>query len=103
MSHTPGPWDTNTRQVEWRELYARLITGPDGRVLGAAADFNNTLRDPEADANARLMAAAPDLLAALEAALEQTEDGLHRSPCDVPDCWVEAAHAAIAEAKGGAS
>lgn len=49
---------------------------------------------------ARLMAAAPDMLTALEAALEQTEDGCHQAPCDVPDCWVELVERAITKARG---
>lgn len=55
----------------------------------------------EGYANARLIAAAPLMLEALRAALAQTEDGLHPSPCDVPDCWVEQTRAAIATAEGG--
>lgn len=41
------------------------------------------------------------LVAALSAALDQTEDGLHQSPCDEPNCWVEAAEAALKLASGG--
>lgn len=36
-----------------------------------------------------------ELKAALEKALRDTEDGLHQSPCDDPDCWVEQARAVL--------
>lgn len=44
--------------------------------------------------------AAPELLSALVLAINETTDGLHQSPCDEPDCWVETARAAIAKAEG---
>ncbi len=60
--HTPtsGPWSIEqpVRRGAW-------IYGPDGYV---ALTCGNT--DEEAEANARLIAAAPDLLAALEMATE---------------------------------
>lgn len=65
-THTPGPW---TRGGQFRDG-ARRINGPDGMALATALDFNRFDRDAEADANARLIAAAPGLLAALEAAEE---------------------------------
>lgn len=71
--HTPGPWD------------ARIQRGKDGRDLGwiiehgndrigwsslAYADTNREAdaTDPAREANARLIAAAPDLLEALKRA-----------------------------------
>lgn len=73
ISHTPGPWeavwdhpDVDTichvrpvgRDVSWREI-ATLYTTP---------------RGSEKEANARLMAAAPDLLAALKAVISSSRE-----------------------------
>ena len=85
--HTPGPW----RVVEDRvpsslEVYA-------GKTAIAEcwrrADVETEI------ANARLIAAAPELLAALKACLEK---GSRWHPCDP---IVQAARAAIANATGG--
>ena len=58
--HTPGPWSStpSVRSFEaqvWDAAGAALLFFADGRATG-----------PEADANAALIAAAPDLLAALK-------------------------------------
>lgn len=49
-AHTPGPWRTDGRDIH----------GPDGLIL-ATADIPASRDVEEARANARLMAAAPDL------------------------------------------
>jgi hypothetical protein len=57
MSHTPGPWwveDTDHPMGEGREVYDGF-----GRTASVYGD------SPTAAANARLIACAPDLLAAL--------------------------------------
>ena len=63
--HTPGPWAV--------DRYCRDIT-PVGRYLRIAEipghRENDTPDSQEREANARLIAAAPDLLAALEAACD---------------------------------
>ena len=64
MKHTPGPWRINTRLSR---NGAPVISG-DGRDI-AKALYHMGSEDPEVDANARLIAAAPELLAALETAL----------------------------------
>jgi len=61
-----------------------------GRIIGAA-----TVRpDLPAEKNAHLMAAAPDLLEALQAVLDAVE------PWDIPDGVYGKAEHAIAKAKG---
>jgi hypothetical protein len=57
MSHTPGPWNVC-------ELDFRAIEGPDGRII---ADIRAPARENGRE-DARLIAAAPDLLKALEKA-----------------------------------
>ena len=77
MAHTPGPWtidedgDTNVMG----ETIAIGILDPQGHRVGEADGRDLSL--PEAEANARLIAAAPELLAALVALLplSETRDG----------------------------
>ena len=63
-AHTPGPWQLSAQSVapEWLLVIK-------GEVI--IANVNEDLRQ---EANARLMAAAPDLLAALEAVLADVQD-----------------------------
>jgi hypothetical protein len=56
--HTPGPWKNWTNQI--MDPAGVLIC----EIYSREADHNKR-RSPEADANARLIAAAPELLAAL--------------------------------------
>jgi hypothetical protein len=59
--HTPGPWTVYERQP------IRIIT-KDETVIASVR-----MREPHTIANARLIADAPDLLAALEAAAYELE------------------------------
>ena len=75
MTHTPGPW---TWGDNFRGLYG---SGQDNEILchepyeGMWLNFSKSM-----EANARLIAAAPDLLAALElvAQHERIDDSEHR-------------------------
>lgn len=100
MAHTPGPWYAykSGHMKRWD-----ITTEPDpnqGAFYVAQVPSWNERSDPAA--NARLIAAAPDMLAALE--LYVALDNDHRSGCTIePDDWAEchqAAAAAIAKAKG---
>jgi hypothetical protein len=64
-AHTPGPWEAS----RWRVCYGVLP----GQRIGVICDVatNKESRTPESEANARLIAAAPDLLAACKAAIEE--------------------------------
>lgn len=66
-THTTGPWSVGTLNNEQvRDAVAIYATG---RSFPIVFDiFGGTLE--ECDANARLIAAAPDLLAALQGAME---------------------------------
>lgn len=90
MSHTPGPWIVESGDSTSKFIYDNK--GEDG-YLGALATVEHG--DPEElEANARLIAAAPELLAALETLLASV-DG-HR--VTIGDCTQAAK--AIAKAKG---
>lgn len=96
--HTPGPWrvvDKNPLHIggNWRgHFYDKVCTIEPRR-------FENV---PVDTANARLIAAAPDLLAALVAVLWEYRNVDGMVPNDAPDQREEviAARAAIAKAKG---
>lgn len=87
--HTPGPWDriiADGYTVRHPQIYSD--TGP---IANATFLGNNRL--DELNANARLIAAAPDLLEALEALLDY-ENGIQKSIAE------QMARAAIAKAGG---
>ncbi len=84
--HTPGPWINDGDGIVWSE------SDP---IYGWIADCRNGAQD----ANARLIAAAPDLLEALRSML--SEFSVMASPAtagEIAAC--EAARAAIAKAEG---
>jgi hypothetical protein len=109
QQHTPGPWMYG-RKKRWSEGAgpARLVDGrgwyfgPDYRKPGVCpcdiGDVHHTSSQSEAtqEANARLIAAAPELLEALVDLLRETSDG--QQLCAVQ--FVHAARAAIAKARG---
>lgn len=92
MTYTPGPWAIEDRIGDF-EL---LIVGRKPRRATIATIENMKLED------ARLIAAAPDLLAALEELAHPTMDAYelgHLS--DMQQMDIETARAAIANAKRG--
>jgi hypothetical protein len=67
ISHTPGPWSFDER-FNW-------ISAPNGDTIAIDVLLTHpkgyiVTDDPQRQANARLIAAAPDLLRALEGMLE---------------------------------
>ena len=107
--HTPGPWG-----LALGELMGASVTAENGdRIIAEVVyPYETTGWGPEDEANARLLAAAPDLLAALEE-LKRTIKQLDSYPGTryvggVPAGMIEAVHraaeqadAAIAKARGG--
>ena len=104
-NHTPGPWVVHhERGSEWALV---MSGGPAGRIIcnvnpESCPDTSSApafVRMPM-EANARLIAAAPDLLDALSDLLERIE----RSPTLLPHISADsrnAARAAIAKATPG--
>ncbi len=91
MKHTKGPW--------------HLIRGtkPEGYITARGQNIATVVRcdDPTQQANARLIAAAPELLAALERAINLF--GKLGAPWNVPGdqgSWIKQARVAIKMAKG---
>jgi hypothetical protein len=99
--HTPGPW-----RVGNGSLMESGVFSADGKTLvagthGSARNYRRQEQIAEQDANARLIAAAPDLLEALQALRRICADtpAVERNPRFVTAN--SAALAAIAKAKGG--
>ena len=95
MTHTPGPWVF--RDPEGDELHE--IYAESGRELICFPVWTHNQK-----ANIPLIAAAPELLAALRLAMEWSEDdGYPDDHCMVGPCeraFRQAARAAIAKAEG---
>lgn len=91
--HTPGPWFMTKGLPGYR---SRINSTPQN--LGW--DLAHVCNGPEADANARLIAAAPDLLEALQLMVDRfidTEGSFGAWENEA----IEAASAAIEKATGG--
>ena len=101
-SHTPGPWRVIFESIdpEWS-----VVTDARGNIVANV----NSETGPDVpplvstkmprDANARLIAAAPDLLAALEAVMNHPHVRAYL-PYSPTDAVFSGAMAAIAKAKG---
>ena len=99
--HTPGPWLTAIQECHTGDI-ATVYHTTDGWVSIWSENWAITGMDrEEQSANARLIAAAPDLLEALKLMVEQFTKG--NAPSTVKDSETRIkAHAAIAKATGTA-
>jgi hypothetical protein len=79
--HTPGPWELHGLAIyepdKWRDGRnfggAYICQIMDGNFEQSSPDSSTFKDGCECDANARLIAAAPELLAALQAVIEQAD------------------------------
>jgi hypothetical protein len=100
--HTPGPWYVGTEfNDQGRHIYAaqkvRHEDGDEWHPLIACTDDDERLVDWQA--NAVLIAAAPDMISVLK---ELQESASYWSEYDVPIGIVDRINAAIAKATGAA-
>jgi hypothetical protein len=89
--HTPGPWYALAEGITGAEIGYRAIIDDDGVTVCNPS--------PMGAANARLIAAAPDLLAALQAIVT---GNVYGNPTQWNLC-IDRGIAAIAKATGGAA
>ena len=102
--HTPGPWAVDDHDHGVEVFRAQPMPGG-GRGEGVCAVYGwGGMRD----ADARLIAAAPELLEALERMERHARDFAECPFCHLPpeigcatDCPLTAARAAIEKARGG--
>ena len=88
--HTQGPWEAEEHGV---------IRGRHGMIRPFICQVQDDHNDEETQANARLIASAPDLLSTLNQLVDcmtENEDG-EKLYAD----WLTISHAAIAKATGG--
>lgn len=94
MSHTPGPWEV----VEADEIY---VVHAGSYTIATMGDPKSLMAHEEKLANARLIAAAPELLDALKDMVEMAKQHWH-SESSAP--WpVPVALNVIAKVEGGAA
>lgn len=97
QTHTPGPWRMGKR------AYDRAIYGQQGAEVASMLDLFHT--PAESLANARLIAAAPDLLESLIyiEAVCKAKAGAKNAAVDMADLreFASIARLAIARAEGG--
>lgn len=94
MSHTPGPWDCDGTQV-----YAEHLCICNA-YRSRTDDEGNWMPNKEVEANARLIAAAPELLDALHSAKGTIEYLLANADNGPAYNCIEVIAAAIAKAEG---
>ena len=96
--HTPGPWRIGPSSKIWRtymQTDGRRVHRPVGESFDVAGSS-----DEERDANALLMASAPDILAALQGLMAFVPAASLTAGPEL-SAWI-AARAAIARATGAA-
>ena len=97
MSHTPGPWRfdrAGDERIVAERVCVALVT------RGVDAECDEDMRGPTFEANASLIAAAPEMLQALKETIGYW-DACGFSDCDDGcDCIVHFVRAAIAKAEG---
>jgi hypothetical protein len=104
MTHTPGPWVVTGEMDrfhggEWiRPLDSE--GHQKSELVAVVCDFNRSDRDAERQANAHLIAAGPDLLAAADIALRTINDTLRHVSSKALVDVAEQLHVAIAKAEG---
>jgi hypothetical protein len=104
--HTPGPWRANERTICPRSRkWVQTDVRGGGEVVAICSRTRHTVSDDdvaEVMANARLIAAAPDLLAACEAAMEFLPKGEYPGGSGQTEAVRvrDLVRAAIAKAKG---
>lgn len=109
MKHAPGPWALN-ESVYGDNFMA--VSAPNHGELATVVirmsepSWGERQKTEELEANARLIAAAPELLGALEMAVKHYEEWASaRQPHDLDEAslpWLAPARAAIAKARGEA-
>src|SRR5258708_5011176 len=85
MKHTPGPWSVGDGSAESMYAGSNIVQAhrPDSAALFNLADVNIHF---EAEANARLIAAAPELLEALRQCMPQIHE------CASANCAADGHH-----------
>lgn len=102
MKHTPGPWNTYSEEGDRNGVFKHSVCAYDGNIMSethtCVAEARGDSRE-RAYANARLIAAAPELYSALERLIHSYRAVLAR--CPVRDVTETIAEVEAALAKAG--
>ena len=103
--HTPAPWRIEWNTAQGGEGHYITDINDMGELSRIAAVLFHDDADGETHANARLIAAAPQLLEALQttAANLRSWKAANGDGIKTFDSWLEVVEEAIAKAKGGAA
>lgn len=96
--HTPGPWKVEPIESQRSLVYCR-INGSQSLGFAGVYKLDDKECQNECLANANLIAAAPELLEALETAVSWYQEWLELGP-DAGDLSLDTLRKAIAKAKG---
>ena len=106
MKHTPGPWKVIPARGYEKRGWVDVVADRNSPVVGADSFVRYSCDEAEchhgvriAPANAALIAAAPELLEALEMIVSEADSYTARTGKPVYN-WLDQARAAIAKAKG---
>jgi hypothetical protein len=94
--HTPGPWSYEESKTDGGNLFL-AISSANAELRDSRDVAYLTLRQAEIRANARLIAAAPDMLAALQSVIHDLSYDEGR---DLAASTIEQVRAAIRKATG---
>jgi hypothetical protein len=97
--HTPGPWILKEYDGDY-EICAEGNTQHDGHGWNIATVHGSISNDGDSRSNAKLIAAAPDLLSALEHALAALDDAMKNHTHWIYADAQQEALQAIAKAEG---
>ena len=95
--HTPGPW--NADKATYHNGYIEYFVRRDGDAVAITGDITDPETKQPSEANAQLIAAAPDLLEALKWIMSECRVFCQDS-MDIDDGAVYSAREAIAKAEG---
>lgn len=107
--HTPGPWSASAPDGEYHDVIRIYAATVDSKPVAVCPQMDSpimailkgqTNETTEAAANARLIAAAPDLLEALEMVRDADEDAKRDGLPTIPATARARIDAAIAKATG---
>lgn len=98
MSHTPGPWTIEKDSKDIVKVREHAVVATCTTAGRWDSKRTQVISPEECIANAHLIAAAPELLEALEFTLAALEDIFGKNKTDVGA--INAARAAIANARG---
>ena len=100
--HTPGPWTVTADGAGWYIECAPERGHSVAYIMAEIGEEDPDTSDDEKEANARLIAAAPDLLEALQWLVDILPDP-DLDNDELQRTWTRRARAAIAKATGGAA